>query len=155
MAVALQTAAELTLQENLNEKLITVFRVPGYEANLVRGHEAALRIIDAGSYVCLCCPPALCNNGMRKSGIGFSNVLRHVTTKQHAACVAHWVKAKRMQHLLRRLRLFALSGGRMCPAMARSRRGTPNAPMLRAVAASKKPRQSSRYMRACVCELHL
>ena len=64
MAVALQTATELTLQEKLNEKLSTVFRVPGYEANLVRGHEAALRIIDAGSYVCLCCPPALCNNGL-------------------------------------------------------------------------------------------
>ena len=60
MALALQTAAELTLQEKLNEKLITVFRVPGYEADLVRGHEAALRIIDAGSYMCLCCPPALC-----------------------------------------------------------------------------------------------
>ena len=119
MAVALQTATELTLQEKLNEKLSTVFRVPGYEANLVRGHEAALRIIDAGSYVCLCCPPALCNNGMRKSGIGFTNVLRHVTTRQHAARVAHWVKAKRMQHLLRRLRLFARVAGRVLQWHAR------------------------------------
>ena len=85
-----------------------------YKPNLVRGHEAAIRLIDADNFVCRCCPAPLHNNGMFKTVLIFDNVLCHVGMKKHSACAAHWV---RMQHLMQRLR----SGGRTCPAMARSR----------------------------------
>ena len=81
-----------------------------YESNLVHGHEAAIRLVDAHNYVCLCCPAPLHNNGMFKTGESFLNVLRHVSSKQHSACVERWVKVK---HLMRRLRLFAQVAGRV------------------------------------------
>jgi len=76
----------------------------------VHGHEAAIRLVDAHNYVCLCCPAPLHNNGMFKTGESFLNVLRHVSSKQHSACVERWVKVK---HLMRRLRLFAQVAGRV------------------------------------------
>ena len=83
----------------------------------MRGHEAAIRLVDADNFVCLCCPAPLHNNGMFKTGPTFDNVLRHVGTKKHSACAAHWV---RMQHLMRRLRLFARVAGRVLPWHARA-----------------------------------
>ena len=79
----------------------------------MRGHEAAIRLVDADNFVCLCCPAPLHNNGMLKTGPIFHNVLRHVSTRQHSACAAHWVNTQRMQHLMRRLRLFARVAGRV------------------------------------------
>ena len=92
-----------------------------YKPNLVRGHEAAIRLIDADNFVCRCCPAPLHNNGMFKTDLTFDNVLRHVGTRKHSACAAHWVL---MQHLMRRLRLFARVAGRVLQVMARSRRRT-------------------------------
>ena len=81
------------------------------QAALVRGHEAAIRLVDAGNYyVCLCCPAQLHNNGMLKTGPAFRNVLCHIYGRQHAACAARWVKVK---YLMRRLRLFARMAGRV------------------------------------------
>ena len=55
---------------------------------------------------------------MFKTGlVAFDNVLRHVGMKKHSACAAHWV---RMQHLMRRLRLFARVAGRVLPWHARA-----------------------------------
>ena len=88
-----------------------------YKPNLVRGHEAAIRLIDADNFVCLCCPAPLHNNGMFKTGPTFDNVLRHVGTKKHSACAAHWV---RMQYLMQRLRLFARVAGRVLSWHARA-----------------------------------
>ena len=79
----------------------------------MRGHEAAIRLVDAGSYVCLCCPAPLHNNGMFKTGPAFQYVLCHIYGKQHAACAARWVKAMRIEHLMRRLRLFARMAARV------------------------------------------
>ena len=108
----------------------------------MRGHEAAIRLVDADNFVCLCCPAPLRNNSMFKTGPTVDNVLRHVGTMKHSACAAHWV---RMQHLMRRLRLFAQLSchGTLAP---------PNAPMLRAAAASMTPRPTSSCMRVVVCE---
>ena len=90
-----------------------------FEANLVRGHEAAICLVDAGRYVCLCCPAPLHNNGMFKTGPTFSNVLCHIYGKQHVpvACAARWVKVK---YLMRRLRLFARVAGRVLLWRARA-----------------------------------
>ena len=121
MAQAVEVAG---LQRRLQVKLTSPFpaalQLHGHQATLVHGHEAAIRVIDAGNCVCLCCPAPLHNNGMLKSGMAFNNVLLHASSKQHAACVAHWVKVKRMQHLMRRLRLFARVAGRVLPWHARA-----------------------------------
>ena len=77
----------------------------------MRGHEAAIRLVDArGNYVCLCCPAPLHNNGMFKTGPEFHNVMCHIYGKQHAACAARWVKVK---YLMRCLRLSAQVAGRV------------------------------------------
>ena len=137
MAQAVEVAE---LQRRLQAKLTSPFpaalQVHGHEATLVRGHEAAICVIDAGNIVCLCCLAPMHNNGMFKSGMAFGNVLRHVSTKQHAACAVHWILAKRMQHLMRRLRLFARVAGRvLCPGTL----ALSNEPMFRAAVASKTP----------------
>ena len=56
-----------------------------YKPNLVRGHEAAIRLIDADNFVCRCCPAPLHNNGMFKTGLTFDNVQCHVGTRKHSA----------------------------------------------------------------------
>ena len=111
---------QVRLQAKLTSPIPVPFQVHGYEDNLVRGHEAAIRLLDGHSFECLCCPAPMGGNGTRKSGIAFGNVLCHITTKQHAVCVAQWVKAARMQYLLRRLRLFAWLAGRALPWHARA-----------------------------------
>ena len=116
------TLAELErrLQIRLASPIPAAYQRHNYEPNLVRGHEAAIRLVDAGNYVCLCCPAPLHNNGMFKTGEAFCNVLRHVSARQHSVCAAQWVKAQRMQHLKRRLRLFARVAGRVLLWRARA-----------------------------------
>ena len=101
---------ERRLQIRLTSPIPAANQQRNYESNLVHGHEAAIRLVDAHNYVCLCCPAPLHNNGMFKTGESFLNVLRHVSSKQHSACVERWVKVK---HLMRRLRLFAQVAGRV------------------------------------------
>ena len=98
------------LQIRLTSPIPDRYQGHGCVVDLVRGHEAAIRLVDASNYVCLCCPAPLHNNGMFKTGESFLNVLRHVSSKQHSACVERWVKVK---HLMRRLRLFAQVAGRV------------------------------------------
>ena len=111
---------QVRLQAKLTSPIPAPFQGHGYEVNLVRGHEAAIRLVDARSFACLCCPAPMCGNGTRKSGIAFGDVLRHITSKQHAVCVTQWVKAARTEYLLRRLRLFAWVAGRALPWHARA-----------------------------------
>ena len=101
----------------LTSPIPAVHQQRNYEPNLVRGHEAAIRLVDADNFVCLCCPAPLRNNSMFKTGPTVDNVLRHVGTRKHSACAAHWV---RMQHLMRRLRLFARVAGRVLSWHARA-----------------------------------
>ena len=120
------------------------------QAALVRGHEAAIRLVDArGNYVCLCCPAPLLNNGMFKTGPEFHNVLCHIYGKQHAACAARWVKVK---YLMLCLHLFARVAGRVLLWHARAAERVYAPAMLRAASASKKPRRTSRHTRALACE---
>ena len=111
---------ERRLQLRLTSPIPAAHRQRNYEPNLVHGHEAAIRLVDADNYVCLCCPAPLRNNGMFKTGTAFSNVLLHVSARQHSVCAAQWVKAQRMQHLKRRLRLFARVAGRVLSWRARA-----------------------------------
>ena len=111
---------ERRLQIRLTSPIPAANQQRNYESNLVHGHEAAIRLVDAHNYVCLCCPAPLHNNGMFKSGPAFCNVLRHMSTKQHSSCVAQWVRAARVQYLLRRLRLFAWVAGRALQWHARA-----------------------------------
>ena len=111
---------ERRLQIRLTSPIPAFHQQRNYEPNLVRGHEAAIRLVDADNFVCLCCPAPLRNNGMLKTGPAFCNVLRHVGARQHSACAAHWVNAQRMQHLMRRLRLFARVAGRVLSWHARA-----------------------------------
>ena len=123
VGLMLQAVPLAELERKLQIKLTSP--IPGwatqrnYKPNLVRGHEAAIRLIDADNFVCRCCPAPLHNSGMFKTGIGltFDNVLCHVGMKKHAANAAHWV---RMQHLMRRLRLFARVAGRVLSWHARA-----------------------------------
>ena len=108
------------LQIRLTSPIPDRYQGHGCVVDLVRGHEAAIRLVDASNYVCHCCPAPLHNNGMFKSGPAFCNVLRHVSTKQHSSCVAQWVRAARVQYLLRRLRLFAWVAGRALQWHARA-----------------------------------
>ena len=75
------------LQIRLTSPIPDRYQGHGCVVDLVRGHEAAIRLVDASNYVCHCCPAPLHNNGMFKSGPAFCNVLRHVSTKQHSSCV--------------------------------------------------------------------
>ena len=117
------TLAELErrLQIRLASPIPAAYQRHNYEPNLVRGHEAAIRLVDAGNYVCLCCPAPLHNNGMFKTGEAFCNVLRHVSARQHLVCAAQWVKAQRTQHLMRRLRLTLFARVAGCVLLWRAR----------------------------------
>ena len=44
------------LQIRLTSPIPAAHQQGNYEPNLVRGHEAAIRLIDADNFVCLCCP---------------------------------------------------------------------------------------------------
>ena len=52
------TLAELErrLQIRLTSPIPAANQQRNYESNLVHGHEAAIRLVDAHNYVCLCCP---------------------------------------------------------------------------------------------------
>ena len=99
------------------------------QAALVRGHEAAIRLVDArGNYVCLCCPAPLLNNGMFKTGPEFHNVLCHIYGKQHTACATRWVKVKYLMRCLRLL--FARVAGCSQDVFCFGMLAPPNASML-------------------------
>ena len=120
------TLAELErrLQIRLASPIPAAYQRHNYEPNLVRGHEAAIRLVDAGNYVCLCCPAPLRNNGMFKTGTAFSNVmLCHVSTRQHSA-LRRTKGQGPAQAALDATAAPLRSGGRTCPVMARSRRRT-------------------------------
>ena len=102
------------LQLMLNTKL----KSTNAFSDLKLGHEEAIRIIDAVSFECMCCPEP--SSSKRKLGRAFTDVLRHISMEQHRRCVDIWIKAKNKERLLRRLRIYAWVAGRAMQWHARA-----------------------------------